>query len=102
VGTVKQGTAHLSKIFKAISLPITLHGKHAVTPHEIQSVFQGTATNPIPEATDSTRDKLQMDVNEGDFHESHRKTRNNSPDAAQKRRANKIACTYTTGNSPVE
>jgi hypothetical protein len=25
-----------------------------------------------------------MDVNEGDFHESRRKTRNNSPDAAQK------------------
>jgi hypothetical protein len=34
-----------------------------------------------------------MDVNEGDFHESQRKTRNNSPDAAQRRSANKIAPT---------
>jgi hypothetical protein len=34
-----------------------------------------------------------MDVNEGDFHESRRKTRNNSPDAAQRRRANKITPT---------
>jgi len=34
-----------------------------------------------------------MDVSEGDFHESQRKTRNNSPDAAQRRRANKISPT---------
>jgi len=87
-GHGKQGRAHLSKTIKAKSLSITLHGKH-----EIQTVFQGTATNSIPEATDSTRDKLQMDVNEGDFHESQRKTRNNSPDAAQKRRSNKISPT---------
>jgi len=34
-----------------------------------------------------------MDVNEGDFHESRRKTRNNSPDAAQRKRANKVSRT---------
>jgi len=93
LGIVKQGRTHLSKTFRAQSLYITLHGKHVVTPHEIQTVFQGSATNSIPEATDPTRDKLQMDVNEGDFHESRRKTRNNSPDAAQRRCANKITPT---------
>ena len=90
---VKQGGAHLRKTFKAKSLSITTHGKHAVTLHEIQTVFQVSATNSIPEATDSTGDKLQMDVNEGDFRESRRKARNNSPDAAQRRRANKVAPT---------
>jgi hypothetical protein len=89
---VKQGRTHLSKTFRSKSLYLTLHGKH-VTPHEIETVSQGSATNSIPEATDPTRDKLQMDVNEGDFHESRRKTRNNSPVTAQRRRANKITPT---------
>jgi hypothetical protein len=93
---VKHDTTHLSKAFKAKSLSITLRGQHAETPHEIQAVSQGSATNSSPEASDSTSDKLQMEANAGDFHESRRKTRNNSRDADQRRRTNQVASTQQT------
>jgi len=42
VGRVKQGRTHLIKTFEAKPPSFALHGKHAVTPHEIQTVFQGS------------------------------------------------------------
>jgi hypothetical protein len=90
---LKHDKARLSKAFKAKSLSITLHVQRAESPHEVQTVSQGSGTNSCPEASDSTSDKLQMEANAGDFHESRRKTRNNSRDADQRRHSNKAAPT---------
>jgi hypothetical protein len=84
--------AHLSKALKRKSLFTALHDTCAVTLHEIHAAFQGGASNSSPNRTDSTRNKLQMEVNKGEFPESRRKTRNNSPDAAQ-RSTNEVTLT---------
>jgi hypothetical protein len=47
VGTVKQGTAHLSKTFTTKSLSVTLYGTHAVIPHEVETAFQGPWSNRL-------------------------------------------------------